>query len=256
MTITKLSSVLAALVLSLAAGSASALVVSASNDANALANALTGTGVTISNATLSAASDTGAGTFTGGAGAIGFDKGVLLTTGTVNCAPGPNNQSACTGSGSTTSLQFDFTSDTGNVFFKYVFASEEYNEWVGSAFNDLFQLKLNGANIALLPGTGGVVSINNVNKNSHSAFFLDNTVLGLDVQYDGLTTVLVAQASGLVGLNHFEFLIKDEGDSSLDSGVFIEAGTFGGTNPVPEPGSLALFGLGVMGLLARKRKQV
>ncbi len=256
MTITKFSSVLAALVLSLAAGSASALVVSASNDANALANALTGTGVTISNATLSAASDTGAGTFTGGAGAIGFDKGVLLTTGTVNCAPGPNNQSACSGSGTTTSLHFDFTSDTGNVFFKYVFASEEYNEWVNSKFNDLFQLKLNGANIALLPGVGGVVSINNVNKNSNSAFFLDNDVLGLDVQYDGLTTVLVAQASGLVGLNTFEFLIKDQGDSSLDSGVFIEAGTFGGTNPVPEPGSLALFGLGVMGLLARKRKQV
>lgn len=256
MTITKLSSVLAALVLSLAAGSASALVVTASNDANALANALAGTGVTISNATLSAASNTGAGTFTGGAGAVGFDKGVLLTTGDVNCAPGPNNQSACSGSGTTTSLKFDFTSDTGNVFFKYVFASEEYNEWVGSQFNDLFQLKLNGANIALLPGIGGVVSINNVNNNINNAYFLDNTALGLDVQYDGLTTVLVAQASGLVGLNTFEFLIKDEGDSSLDSGVFIEAGTFSGTNPVPEPGSLALFGLGVMGLLARKRKQV
>lgn len=256
MTITKLSSVLAALVLSLAAGSASALVVTASNDANALANALAGTGVTISNATLSAASDTAAGTFTGGAGAVGFDKGVLLTTGDVNCAPGPNNQSACSGSGTTTSLKFDFTSDTGNVFFKYVFASEEYNEWVGSQFNDLFQLKLNGANIALLPGMGGVVSINNVNNNINNAYFLDNTALGLDVQYDGLTTVLVAQASGLFGLNTFEFLIKDEGDSSLDSGVFIEAGTFSGTNPVPEPGSLALFGLGVMGLLARKRKQV
>jgi hypothetical protein len=255
MRIAKFSSIMAALALSLAASSASALVVTASNDANALANALTGSGVTISNAMLSAASSTGAGTFTGGTGAIGFDKGVLLTTGTVNCAPGPNNQAGCTGDGTTTSLKFDFTSATGNVFFKYVFASEEYNEWVGSQFNDLFELKLNGANIALLPGAGGVVSINNVNNGSNAAFYRDNAVLGLDVQYDGLTTVLVAQALGLVGTNTFEFLIQDQGDSSLDSGVFIEAGTFSGTNPVPEPGSLALFGLGLVGLLARKRKQ-
>jgi len=258
MKMTKFSSIMAALALSLAASSASALVVTASNDANALANALAGSGVTISNATLSAASSTGAGTFTGGAGAIGFDNGVLLTTGTVNCAPGPNNQSDCSGSGTTTSLKFDFTSATGNVFFKYVFASEEYNEWVGSQFNDLFELKLNGTNIALLPGAGGVVSINNVNNGINSAYYLDNAVLGLDTQYDGLTKVLVAQASGLVGTNTFEFLIQDKGDSSWDSGVFIEAGTFSGSKPttqVPEPGSLALFGLGLVGFLARKRKQ-
>jgi hypothetical protein len=253
--ITKLSSILATLELSLTAGSSNAMVVTASNDANALATTLGGSGITISNATLSAASATAAGTFTGAAGAIGFDKGVLLTTGTVNCAPGPNNQSACTGSGTTTSLKFDFTSNTGNVFFKYVFASEEYNEYVGSQYNDLFELKLNGTNIALLPAGGGVVSINNVNNGTNSAYYLDNAVLGLDTQYDGLTKVLVAQASGLVGTNTFEFLIQDKGDASWDSGVFIEAGTFSDTNPVPEPGSSALLGLGLLGLVARKRQR-
>ena len=257
MKFSKFSAFVAAVTLSMAASSASALVVSASNDATALANALGGSGINISNATLSAASATGAGTFSDGAASVGFNSGVLLTTGTVNCAPGPNGDASCSGDGATTSLKFDFTSDTGDVFFKYVFASEEYNEYVGSSFNDTFQLLLNGVNIALLPGGGGVVSINNVNNSTNSAFYRDNTVLGLDLQYDGLTTVLIAQATGLIAgsTNTFEFRISDLGDSILDSGVFIEAGTFSSSNPVPEPTGLALFGLGLLGLLAAKRKK-
>jgi hypothetical protein len=154
-------------------------------------------------------------------------------------------------------LKFDFTSASGNVFFNYVFASEEYNEWVGSQFNDSFQLLLNGNNIAFLPGGGGVVSINNVNNGSNSAFFKNNTGLAFDTQFDGLTTVLTASATGLVGTNTFEFLIQDLGDSQLDSGVFIQAGTFSDQpTSVPEPGTLALLGLGMLGFTAaRRRKQ-
>ncbi|MGZ3157878.1 MAG: choice-of-anchor L domain-containing protein [Burkholderiaceae bacterium] len=256
MKLTKFSSLMIAMIMSLAAASSDAMVVTASTDGNALANALTGSGVAISNVSLTTASPTGAGTFSGAAGAIGFDQGVLLTTGTVTCAPGPNVSSNCTGSGTTTSLKFDFTSTSGNVFFNYVFASEEYNEYVGSQFNDSFQLLLNGVNIALLPGAGGVVSINNVNNGSNSAYYRDNSVLGLDTGYDGLTTVLTASATGLVGVNTFEFLIQDVGDASWDSGVFIQAGTFSDTpTDVPEPGSVALLGLGLLGLLAAKRKK-
>jgi hypothetical protein len=257
-----LSSVVAAVAMSLLAGPASALVVNASNNATSLATLLAGPGITISNAVLFSASTTGSGTFTGGANAIGFEQGVLLTTGTVNCAPGPNNNTGCSGTGGGSSLKFDFTSSTGNIFFNYVFASEEYNEFVGSSFNDQFQLLLNGVNIATLPGNAGAVTINNVNLNTNSNFYRNNTGTGslnLDTQYDGLTTVLTASAAVLSGKNTFEFKITDIGDSSLDSGVFIQAGTFSATVPpgsnVPEPSTIAMLGLGLLGLATMHKKK-
>jgi PEP-CTERM motif len=243
-----------------AAGSANAaLITTASNNGTNLVNALVGSGVSVSNIFYSGATATASGTFTGGstigAGGLGFDTGVLLTTGTVACAPGPNNAPNCSGGGTTTSLKFDFTTTTGDLFFNYVFASEEYNEYVGSGFNDSFQLLLDGVNIALVPGGGGVVSINNVNLNSNSAYYKNNSPGPYDLQYDGLTTMLTASATGLTGSHTFEFLIKDLGDDAFDSGVFLQAGSFSSEPPptgVPEPTTLMLFGAGLLALGSKR----
>ncbi|OOP55722.1 MAG: hypothetical protein AYP45_13160 [Candidatus Brocadia carolinensis] len=57
--------------------------------------------------------------------------------------------------------------------FQYVFASEEYNEFVGAGFNDVFGFFVDGVNIALIPSTTMPVAIDNVNLSNNSAFYIN-----------------------------------------------------------------------------------
>jgi hypothetical protein len=228
--------------------------------ATQLVNTLLGSGITASNITFTGANVAG-GVFSGGIGAgIGIENGIILSTGNIAFAQGPNNS---TGRGLdndrpgdsnldaivsplTTNdaavLEFDFIPSTTTLSFSYVFASEEYYEYVNSSYNDVFAFYLNGQNIALIPGTTTPVSIDTVNAGdsstplagTNSSFFIPNYGTTYNTQFDGFTTVLSANATGLVPgvTNNIKLAIADTSDSILDSAVFIQAGSFGNSTIV------------------------
>ena len=253
---TKLLSLL--LCLSPLAAVEAALIVNPSDNGTTLTNSILGSGITLVGTPTYSATSGASGTFSGGFSAgIGIDAGLILTTGQASSAPGPNNSASTSGAGGTTSLTFDFTTTGGDLFFNYFFASEEYNEYVGSGFNDSFQFILDGNNIALIPSTTTPVTINNVNLGSNSAYYNDNTGGGTNIQYDGFTDVFQAVALGLTAGTHtIQLIIADVGDENYDSAVFIQGNSFSDTpTSVPDGGSTFMLLSGAvagLGMLRRK----
>lgn len=127
-------------------------------------------------------------------------------------------------------LEFDFIPLGNQVYFEYAFGSEEYPEFVGSVYNDLFLCLLNGVNIALIPGTATYVSINTVNAGSNFSYFTSNPngfSAPYNIQYDGLVGArhgLKLYALATVTprvLNHLKIVVADVGDAIFDSGLMI-----------------------------------
>ena len=222
--------------------------------------ALSGPGIVVENAVRTCDS-TGSGFFNGSATTLGLNDGVLLTSGSITNAIGPNtnggtsyNQGmpgdadldAVLGGFFTTYdaciLEFDMKVASDTLKLDYVFGSEEYLEFVGSSFNDVFAFYLSGdgitgqVNIATIPGTGDVVAINSVNADTNSAYFVHNgdgftspyDSLDIYVQYDGLTTVLQARYPVTPdSVYHMKLAVADAGDGIFDSGVFLATGALG-----------------------------
>ena len=219
--------------------------VTVTGDSDALAELLLGEGVTISDTELTG-TENSVGTFEGGVAAgLGIESGVIITTGNATDAEGPNSNPATgTNNGSpgddqlnqlipesstndATIIEITFTTEGGDIFINYVFASEEYNEFVGSEFNDVFGFFLDGENIALVPETGDPISINTINNQSNPSLFRNNENGNFNIEYDGFTQVLTAQAENVEpGTRTIRLSIADTGDSAFDSAVLLEAGSF------------------------------
>ncbi len=82
-------------------------------------------------------------------------------------------------SGDAIVIEFDFIPLNNKIMFDYVFGSEEYPEYVGSRYNDVFAFIVTGEkvrriNIATIPGVNMPVSINTLNNKLSSHYYIDN----------------------------------------------------------------------------------
>lgn len=135
-----------------------------------LAEAISGAGVRISNPVVSCHGE-GYGEFSYTGSLLGLESGVVLSSGRIVEALGPNNvenktfQQGTSGSpllntvtGRTTydacRFEFDVIPSGDSLSFQFVFGSEEYNEWVGSQYNDVFGFFISGPGISGDPGIG------------------------------------------------------------------------------------------------------
>lgn len=214
----------------------------------------------------------GVGAFTTlpGTFAVGVDSGLVISSGDVEDVIGPNQRNNTTGIGAlnsgdpdlnliaenqifdATGIEFDFIPTINQVSFNYVFASEEYCEFVNDAFNDVFGFFVSGPglngrfgdagiNVARIPDSDERVSINSVNHLRNTEYFIPNMLnvdlvaCGLettyveprDVEFDGLTVKFKATIDVIpCEIYHIRLIVGDVADNILDSGVFLEANSF------------------------------
>lgn len=117
------------------------------------------------------------------------------------------------------------TGSTLNV--RYVFASEEYPEYVGSTYNDVMAVRVDGVDCAVVPGTTDPVAINTVNAGANAAYFVDNTqgATGYGTTMDGLTVPLSCSVPVTPGQAvTVQIAVADTSDHSYDSAVALVDG--------------------------------
>lgn len=217
--------------------SSRALTITTTGDPIALASAIkaaSGGAITITSASYAGAADA-AGVY--GDGPLGISDGALLTSGAAQIAlppsdgPGSGRNNNLPGSAlcdalipgfesydaTTLTLTFDLAEGFDGISFQSIFGSEEYPEFVGSSFNDVYGVYLNGTQIAF-DGNGDPITIN-------GPFFSGGAVVvapATQTEYDGSTDILTTRAplvGGTTG-NVLQIVICDAGDAVLDSGVF------------------------------------
>lgn len=239
---------------------------SSGNTAAELATQITGPGITITSPVIVNGAGTQVGIYSDGIANAGLqlDSGIILTTGTVTESFSTNSATGISLGPDTTFSDADLTAIDANaindiVIFQfdatldalatvltidYQFMSDEYNEYVCSAFNDIFGYFISGPgitgtqNIALVPGTSNPVTIASINNGSvggfgdiancidltQSALFTDNSGGTITMEYDGITNKIRASATGLTPGETYtvKFAIADVADGAFDSAILID----------------------------------
>ena len=190
-----------------------------------------------------------------------FQNGIVLSTGKIVNAQGPNTSLSDDGGNmgwngdpdlnqalglsntfNATVLEFDFIPLGNRISFDYIFSSEQYlsNPMSNQCnFTDgfAFLLRRNGEtnyqNLAVVPNTNIPVKVNTVrgsgticpaaNETYFDAF--NGTVH--PTNFNGQTKVLTAQSDVIPGETyHIKLVIADEGNHRFDSAIFLGGGSF------------------------------
>ncbi len=201
---------------------------------------------------------------------LGMKQGIILSTGLAFEVTGPNNSETSGKSIGTPGdkqlkrlvnhdtydaavIELKITPQHEFLSFNYVFASEEYKEYVDKSFNDVFGLFIEGpgltrTNLAKVPNSDIPIAIDHVNHKRNTNYYVDNETYDhrnllseksgsaikyesgnskYAIQFDGFTKLLQAIAKVTPGKSYrIKIAIADVGDRVLDSGVFLEAHSF------------------------------
>ena len=189
-----------------------------------------------------------------------FESGLVLSTGRLANTVGPNttlsDDDAPNWVGDSdletilnepntlnaTLIEFDFTTIVDQVSFRYIFASEEYQENNPNTcqFSDLFGFLIRSindqqyTNIALIPNTQIPVKVTTVHPEipngcpAQNEFYFESWNGPISpINFNGQTKVLTATANVIPNETyHVKLVIADEQNFRFDSAVFLEAGSF------------------------------
>lgn len=210
--------------------------------------------------------DSSFGYFEGNNSGFPFERGIVLSTGRLSNVPGPNNSLSDDDAPgwlgddelefyleedntfNATIIEFEFEAVASQISFRYLFASEEYQENNTNTcrFSDLFAFLIRPindqlyTNIAVVPGTDIPIKVTNVLPEipggcpAQNEFYFD-TFNGVDapINFNGQTKVLTATADIIPNETYrVKLVIADHINYRFDSAVFLEGGSFQLSTPL------------------------
>ena len=190
-----------------------------------------------------------------------FRQGIILSSGNAGLGTGPNQSIGGASSGifgwpgdedltsllspgeetlNATVIEFDFVPISNNISFRFIMASEEYDQsFFECSFSDVFGFFLTDqegvtTNLAVLPNTDTPILVTNVHLandtcDAENPQYFDQYVPegAPPIAYDGYTVPFIAQSEVVPGQTyHIKLAVADAGDSSLDTAVYLEGGSF------------------------------
>jgi gliding motility-associated-like protein len=199
------------------------------------------------------------GYFNANGSAFPFTDGVILSTGRIINAPGPNDFISddgdsmgwngdvdlntalqITNSINATVLEFDFIPLGNRISFDYIFSSEEYHDTAPCNYSDGFGFLLKEVgsptyqNLALIPNTTIPVKVTSVHPYINPSCLAKNPEYfdafngsNHPTNFNGQTKVLTATSAVIPGHQyHIKLVIADEGNYRYDSAIFLKGSSF------------------------------